>query len=747
MRRALAIASAAGLLGLVVWWLTCLPRPLFDVPYSAVVRARSGELLSARVASDGQWRLPPTGAALDARYAEALRLFEDEYYAYHPGINPVAVAGALRQNWRAGRVVRGGSTITQQTVRLMRGSPPRTLAEKCVEALWALRLELTYSKADILALYAAHAPFGGNVVGLDAAAWRYYGREAQHLSWGEAAALAVLPNAPGVLFPGRAQGAYRAKRDRLLDKLHDRGHLDGAALVLAKAEPLPGAPHPLPHGARHLLHTQAKRRPAGPTSTPAATLDAGLQRAVREAVAAQHARTRGNGVHHAAVLVLDVATGEPLAYVGNTDCRDAGAAGRDVDVVRARRSSGSLLKPFLYRALLREGLAAPSTLLADIPTLIAGYAPQNFDLGYDGAVRADEALTRSLNVPYVRQLRRYGVPRFLTELRGLGFATLDRPAEDYGLSLILGGGEVTPWDVAQAYRGLALEAPACSATFLTLEALTALTRPGDLAAWRSFARGRRVAWKTGTSYGHRDAWAVGVTPEYVVAAWTGNADGEGRHGLTGARVAAPLLFEVFDALPPTGWFEEPVREMAEVVLCGASGLQAGRDCPAHDTTLLPPRGERLPVCPYHERVWVDAAGERVDAACAPLADARAETAFALPPAWGRYYRQRHAGYRGALPWAAGCGASGEQAMAVVYPRARAALTLPRDLDGTRQAVAFEVAHAEPGRTLHWYLDGRPAGQTATAPHQRPLRPPPGVHRLTVVDDRGRRLTYDFAVEE
>ena len=811
------VALAAGALALALWW-RCLPEPLFDVPYATAVEARDGRLLSARIAADGQWRFPPS-AGLDPRYVTCVLAYEDEYFRWHPGVNPVSLWRAFRQNLAAGRVVSGGSTLTMQTIRLARAGAPRTLPEKLIEFAWATRLEWAYGKREILESYAAHAPFGGNVVGLEAAAWRYYGRAPTHFSWAEAAALAVLPNAPGVVYPGRSDAVFRAKRDRLLDKLVARGYLPADEAALAKLEALPGEPYALPDLAPQLAlpgapfgedsshdHVDARgatqraglagartregradgraRGAAGGAhgSRRRTTIDAVLQERLTGLVEGQRRRNAGNGVHNACALIASVTTGEVLAYVGNA----AGAGGdhaNRVDIVQAPRSSGSVLKPFLYGALLDAGRVSPRTLLPDIPTLIGGYAPQNFDLGFDGAVRADQALTRSLNVPHVRLLQEYGVARFLDELRALGLGHLDRPAEDYGLSLILGGGEVSPWELAGAYRTLAHTARAyrglgrgygraswtrlrltasdsadvarlptrdlpyglsAAAAWLTLEALTQLERPGDLAAWRSFAGSRRVAWKTGTSFGFRDAWAVGVTPEYVVVVWTGNADGEGRPGLTGAAVAAPLLFEAFDLLPATGWFDCPVEDTRGVAVCLASGLQAGRSCGPADTLLLPARAAGLALCEWHHPVVVDAAGLRVDSECAVLAEARDTVAFVLPPSWAHFYRVRHPTYAGMPPWAPDCVPGGERVMSLVYPRGGRHLYLPRDLAGERQAAVFEVAHPQHDARLSWYLDGAALGVTRHL-HQWPLRPGPGAHVLIVVDERGRELRYGFTV--
>lgn len=784
-RYALLLLAAVA----VCTYLTCLPDPLFRGSYSSTIRAADGTLLSARIAADGQWRFPPADS-LDVRYVRCVELFEDEYFRYHPGVNPVSIFRAFRQNLRAGRTVSGGSTLTQQTIRLMRGSPRRTIGEKLTEAIWATRLELTYSKEEILGFYAAHAPFGGNVVGVEAAAWRYYGRAATHLSWGEAAALAVLPNAPGVIFPGRSDAAFRRKRDGLLDKLHARGDLDAQTLALAKLEPLPGAPKPLPDLAPQLLLPsapfQVHKKLVGAWGHDGRTsLDAGLQRTVTDLVERHRRRLSASlGVENAGVIVADVRTGLTLAYVGNAS--SAGPAHQHrVDVLQARRSSGSTLKPFLYAVMLDAGDLSPRTLLADVPTLIGDYAPRNFDHGFDGAVPASEALTRSLNIPWVRALRGFGVSRLRDKLEDSGLSTIDRGADDYGLSLILGGAEVTAWELAGAYRGLARtvqtyrEAPraydlcdwqgltlreadthedhgepvrlgdapvySAAAAHLTLETLTELERPGDLAAWRSFGASRKVAWKTGTSFGMRDAWAVGVTPEYVVAVWTGNADGEGRPGLTGASAAAPLLFDVFDALPPTTWFGAPVADMRGVRVCTASGSLARDICPDTDTMLLPASAKTLALCPHHERVYVNDEGQRVDNTCASLATATSTVAFRLPASWASYYRRRHPGYRGVPGWAEGCAPAGEHPMQLLYPRGVKVVHAPRGLDGQRQAIAFEVAHEEPGAFLTWYVDGTWVGETSGR-HVLSLRPEPGEVALVVVDERGRRARWVMTVE-
>jgi penicillin-binding protein 1C len=379
-------------------------------------------------------------------------------------VDPLALVRAAASNLRRGRVVSGGSTLTMQVVRLARKGRPRTLVEKTIEVILALRLTASLTKEQVLGLYAAYAPFGGNTVGLDAAAWRYFGRDARRLSWAETAALAVLPNAPSLVHPGRNRELLLAKRNRLLEALRARGSIDALTADLARREPLPPAPERLPMLAPHLVarvrgETAARRFRAGDASPWVRTT---LRRAVQEratAILGRHRRTLSeNGVWNAAALVLDVPKGEVLAYAGNLWPPGPDEHGEHVDVVPARRSTGSVLKPLLFASMLDAGEVLPAQLVPDVPTHLGSFHPENFDRAYSGAVPAAQALARSLNVPAVRLLRAHGVDRFCAVLRGLGITTLDRPGEHYGLALILGGAEGTLWDVTGVYAGLARSA-------------------------------------------------------------------------------------------------------------------------------------------------------------------------------------------------------------------------------------------------------------------------------------------------
>ncbi len=628
-----------GIIALIAYYFA-LPDSLFNDPNSTVLEDHRGELLSASIAADGQWRFPQTDT-VSSRFREALVAFEDRRFDEHFGVDIRAMARAMRQNIAAGKVVSGGSTITMQVIRLSRKGKSRNIFEKGIEMILASRLEWRYSKDQILSIYASHAPFGGNVVGIDAACWRYFGRDSKDLSWGEAALLAVLPNSPSLMHPNKNREQLREKRDRLLDKLFALGKIDSDACALAKEETIPHAPVALPRHARHLLSRATKE--GHDQQRIVSTIDLQLQVRTEEILQRKSEDLRGNQVYNAAAIVLDVNSGRTLAYVGNAEPGTDGYHGNDVDVITSRRSTGSILKPFLYAAMLDEGKILPHTMLPDIPTLINGFAPKNFSREYDGAVHADQALIRSLNVPAVHMLREYRYEKLHSLLQDVGMTTLNKPPSHYGLSLILGGAEGTLWDITSMYANLGRSLnnffqhagaekydrgdyhPAfysladtsivssrsersstsilsAASVFLTFEALREVYRPGEETGWKHFTNSKKIAWKTGTSFGLRDGWAVGVTPGYVVGVWVGNADGEGRPGLTGTETAAPIMFDIFGLLPETGWFQKPEFEMAKISVCSGSGRRNTPLCQDPDTIWVPRAGLESVACQSHQPV-------------------------------------------------------------------------------------------------------------------------------------------------
>ncbi|MBD9110907.1 MAG: penicillin-binding protein 1C [Bacteroides nordii] len=751
---------------LLIGYIFCLPRQLFHVPYSTVVTDRNNELLGARIAPDGQWRFPPrttTPAKIQACFIE----FEDNHFFHHWGVNPVSIGRAAYQNLKAGRVISGGSTITMQTIRLARNNP-RTFSEKFIEMIWATRLEFRYSKEKILSLYVSHAPFGGNVVGLDAAAWRYFGHSADDLSWTEAAMLAVLPNSPAMIHLSKSRQALLDKRNRLLTRLHTKGVLDDSSYELALSEPLPQEPKPLPQIAPHLTDYFYQTRNG---NYSVSTIDRGIQLQIEELIERWNGEFSRSDIRNIAILVIDVQKNQPIAYCGNVHFNKTNS-GNQVDIIRSPRSTGSILKPFLYYAMLQEGSILPHTLLPDIPININGFAPQNFSQQFEGAVPASEALARSLNIPTVTMLQRYGVPKFYNFLKQAGISTLTRPASHYGLSLILGGAEGTLWDITCAYTDMArclkgLDKTNCSlllsdstynassavstssfspcAVWQTFEAIKEVNRPEEI-DWRTIPSMQTIAWKTGTSYGFRDAWAVGVTPRYAVGVWVGNATGEGKPGLVGARTAGPVMFDVFNLLPSSPWFVRPSEGFVDAEVCHLSGHLKGRFCEETDTILILPAGLKTEACPYHHRINLSADGtQRIYESCINTEAAIQKNWFTLPPVWEWYYKQRHPEYKTLPPFKPGCGEDILRPMQFVYPTMNARIFLPRQMDGSKSQLTFELVHSVPKATVYWHLDNNYLAETQDF-HKISLLPSSGKHTMTAVDNEGNTVSVTFFVE-
>ena len=747
---------------LVTGYIFCLPRHLFHVPYSTVVTDRNEELLGARIASDGQWRFPPRNTTPE-KIKECLITFEDKHFYHHWGVNPFAIGRAFYQNVKNKRIVSGGSTLTMQTIRLARNES-RTFREKLIEMIWATRLEFRASKEEILSMYISHAPFGGNVVGLDAAAWRYFGHSADDLSWAESAMLAVLPNAPAMIHLSKGRKTLLDKRNRLLKQLLEKKTIDSSTYELAISEPLPDEPHPLPQIAPYLVSRFYQERNGEYSRS---TINKGIQTQVEDLAERWSNEFGRSDIRNLAILVIDIPSNQVVAYCGNVHF-DQKQGGNQVDVIQAPRSTGSILKPFLYYAMLQEGSLLPDMLLPDVPVNINGFTPQNFSMQFEGAVPASEALARSLNIPAVTMLQRYGVPKFHSFLQQIGLKTINRSSSHYGLSLILGGAEATLWDVTNAYAMMGrslLQLPqrSCSlllptsritestdpfqpgAVWQTFDALKEVNRPEEI-DWKSIPSMQTIAWKTGTSYGFRDAWAVGVTPRYAVGVWVGNATGEGKPGLVGAQTAGPVLFDIFNLLPASSWFTRPTGIFVEAEVCRKSGHLKGRFCDETDTLLVLPAGLRTEACPYHHLVTLSAdESQRIYENCANTEPTLQKSWFTLPPVWEWYYKQHHPEYKPLPPFKAGCGEDTFQPMQFIYPPMNARIKLPKQLDGSKGFLTVELAHNNPNATVFWHLDETYQAQTQDF-HKISLQPAAGKHSLTAVDGEGNTISTTFFVE-
>lgn len=764
---------AGGLFLVILWKITGLT--LFSgVSYSTVLLDRGGQVLGVGVSEDEQFRFPAL-EVLPPKYIVALTTFEDKRFFEHRGVDWRALMRAFYQNWKAGKVVSGGSTLSMQLIRISRGNPPRTYAEKFWEILMSYRLEMSYPKYRILQLYAAHAPFGGNIVGLRAASEKYFNRLPAELSWAEAAFLAVLPNAPAL----RNKEVLKKKRDMLLAGLCRKGWIKEEDYRLALAEPLPEKIYVRPSVAPHLMARACLEHKG---EVVRSTIDRRLQRQVNEIVARHSRMLSQNYIHHMAVLVAHIPSGEVRAYVGNSPA-GLGSSGNQVDIITSVRSSGSILKPALYALMQQNGYILPSTLVPDIPSRFGRYAPSNFNRHFRGAAPADEALALSLNIPFVRMLKAYNYSRFYEDLKKLGIHSLNRPADDYGLSLILGGAETSLWDLCNLYGGMssvlrhytekdgqyykgeydrlrvwkdqkkaelqtctAAEVPLnASAIWITLKALQKVERPELESGWRNFVSRLDLAWKTGTSFGFRDAWAVGVNADWVIGVWVGNADGEGRPGLVGVRAAAPVLFEVAGLLPVTTTWHEPAEELKDAVVCRKSGYRASVVCEETDTVKVCRAGSRTPVCPFHRWVHLDKTEKwQVNSDCEPVYDIRTCAWFVLPPVQEWYYARVHTVYRRLPPYRPDCTIQEGDMMEMIYPQRGTRVFLPRDFNGEKSKVVFEVAHRHPDTEIYWHIDEEYRGMTSRI-HQMELEISEGRHVLTLMDSEGHSLRQVFRV--
>lgn len=748
----------------------CLPENLFEDPTATVIESVDNELLGATIAEDGQWRFPELDS-IPEKFKTSILLFEDEYFYKHPGFNPVSIVKAVKQNLKSGGIRRGGSTLTQQVIRLSRKGKSRTYFEKFKELILATRLEFRMSKNEILQLYASHAPFGGNVIGIDAASWRYFNRSASELSWAESATLAVLPNAPSLIYPGKSQTQLKKKRDRLLLKLHKKGYIDTLTYKLSLEEELPKRPYTLPQIAPHLLHTIRKEKEGKRIKT---TIDKALQEQCNDLVSNHYNILKQNQIHNAAVLVMHVPSRKVLAYVGNSPTTNEHQ--KSVDIITKSRSTGSLLKPLLYAAMLDSGSLLPEMLIPDVPTHYGNYHPENFDKEFEGAVHASKALSRSLNVPAVRMLQSFGLDRFHHYIGQLNMKGINKSVDHYGLSVILGGAESSLWDLCKSYANLSstlrhftenssqyfsnefmeptyfadetidfgkfkFEKNVYSAAsiYFTYVSLKKVNRPNEDEHWEFFDESKEIAWKTGTSFGFRDAWAIGTTKDYVVGVWVGNADGEGRPGLVGVATAAPLMFDVFDLLPNSTWFSTPYDEMREVSICPESGHRTTNACIYGVTKFIPVQGLETTPCSFHKIVQLNKTKtHRVNTSCVTQEDLVPTSWFALPPVMAYYYKKNNPFYQSLPPFMEGCDNSSTVPMQFIYPEVGSTFFLPTNFDGNDNQLIVKIAHEFPEKEVFWYLNEEYVGSTSEF-HELAVIPKTGKHLITAVDEDGNEL--------
>lgn len=824
-----AAIAFPGLVFLIANWVFPLPVEKLHPPSSTVVLDRHGEWLRAFTASDGSWRIPePSLAEISPKLRTAVLTYEDRWFYHHFGINPFSIAQALVTNIKARRVVRGGSTITMQVARMMEPKS-RTIRNKIIEMFRALQLEVRYSKVEILTLYLNMAPYGGNIVGSTAASRLYFNKPQNRLSLGEAALLAAIPNSPTLLRPDLHHANAVRAREKVLKRMVIFGKISERELREAVSEPIPTTRYPMPFSAPHLtrLLKHSHPVPAIISSTPLhsfhsemestsaaniqgnrihSTIDAQIQKLGERILQESLDPLRREGISTGAIVVMDTKSREVLALVGSYDFFDQDSRGQ-IDGTNARRSPGSTLKPFIYGLAIDRGLITPDSLLNDVPIDYSGYKPVNYDGEYRGYVTASEALAHSLNIPAVNLYARLGNDGIYSFLKNAGISTLSKSKGHYGLSLILGGCELTLLELTTLYAGLAnfgefvkyrltmdpvengegnrmgskgagytahssfkylsstsqnVDSPANmpknhatskrllsrEACYILTEMLTEVRRPDLPAAFEASTNLPKIAWKTGTSYGHKDAWSIGYTPELTIGVWVGNFDGTGASSLVGSEVAGPILFALYTALttPTTNrWFTQPRRTNTREV-CSLSGMLSTLYCPSSKFDYYIPSVSSNSVCTIHKEIYVDeGTGTTLCSHCRVGRTYRRVTFEEWPVSIGTWLKRSGFAIPEMPSHFSGCiGLVAGHNPIVTSPLNSSEYHIRAGIPPENQKILLQASVSNRTKRVFWFLDGQLifSGDPAEKAF---LTPVAGKHRLTCVDDEGRSTSQTLII--
>lgn len=737
--------------------------------WSAAIEYRDGTPAYVFLARDDRWRLPVALDEVDPVFVAALVALEDKRFWHHAGVDPIAIVRAAVSDVVHARRVSGGSTLSMQLARLLEPRR-RTLRAKLCDMFRAVQLDLRLSKREILEDYLSRTPYGGNVEGVESAAWSYFGHGARHLTPLEIATLLAVPQGPTRFAPRPGNAArLRSRRDAILGKLIAAGVFAAVdartALTDAAATPPPDRLRRMPRQAAHAAVWLHRRHPHDRRLRT--TLDAGVQALAEREVALRRDELHRKAIHGGAIVVVDHTRREVVALVGNLDFDDAQHGGQ-IAMFGRPRSPGSTLKPLLYALAIDRGMALPEFLVADVPAQYGTYRPRNFDGDWAGLVTLRGALARSLNLPFVDLLERFGVERFVGELARMAVAPSRAGPGQYGLSMIVGGIELTPLELAGLYATLAEDGvyrplrlvagadPAAApvqifgpgAAWLTRQALTERDRP-DFPRRRDFAGvPPAIHWKTGTSYGFRDAWAIGSGPTYTAVVWTGNTDDRPSTELIGSEAAGPLLFDVLEGLAGRAPAAPaaPPDDLVEVEICAYSGHVAGDACPDRIKTRAPVHAVPTAPCPYHQAYDVDrATGRAVLPGCRrPGRDYEPRTFVVLPSAITAWLSARHRALPEAPVFDDGC--AGERADAppvMATPGEGQIITLIPGVPASRQRVPLSASTR--AAQLHWFVDGALVG-SAPADQRVYWTPVAGRHEIVVADEAGRKAHRVVAVE-
>jgi penicillin-binding protein 1C len=740
-----------------------LPTEKLRKPPATFVYSKERYLLGAFTGRDRFWRKPVRLNDISPRLITSVVAVEDRYFHYHPGVNPVSLVTAALDNLRAGRIVRGGSTLTMQIARMMEPKN-RTIFNKLFEIFRSVQLEMRYSKTQLLEFFLNLAPYGGNIEGVGAASYFYFDKEPSELTWSEAALLTVIPASPEKFRPDLNPERALQKRNRILVTLRDRSVIAEREYKSALKEKLPTGRKHVPRTAPHFCQMVCSKYPDSPCIQT--TLDFGIQTLCERLARIHYSQLKSKGIYNLSIVVIDNVDGQLLGLVGSPDFDDAVHSGQ-VNGAMAPRSPGSALKPFIYALSFERGLLSPEMKIEDIPVSYAGYEPKNYDERYHGVVSVKEALVHSYNVPAVNTTARLGLASVHAFLRQAGLSTLEKEYFEYGLPLVLGAAEVRLLELANLYATLArggvwkpvseLQSPleqkgtrllSEGAAYLVTDILVELDRPDLPTSWESTVNRTPVAWKTGTSYGRRDAWAIGYTPHITVGVWVGNFSGKSSVDLIGAEAAAPLMFDIFNETTdrsPSDWFKPPL-DVGTREVCAVSGQPAGRYCTKTQTEQFLISKSPSAKCAVHRPILIESnTGLRLRASCTSDLDYQQVVVEMWSPRIASWLVSQ--GVAQSLPaYHPGCiEVSTADRPVIVSPENGTVFKLVDHLPGEYQMIAFQASIPGGDGTVHWFLDGELFAR-ADAIDRTFYAPQPGSHTLLCIDEQGRSGQVKFSVE-
>lgn len=709
----------------------------FNKRYSQATYDKNGKILSIFLNNDEQWHLKNT-QGLSQKLKIAITHFEDKHFYSHFGFDLGAMVRSFYHNLTSKKRT-GASTITMQTIKLLR-QDSRTYFNKFREIIFAMKLEWLYSKDEILNFYANNAPYGGNIVGIKTASLMYFNKHLDDLSWSEVALLAVLPNAPGFIHLQKNTNQLLEKRNNLLKKLHKKGFIDEANLKLALSENLPTIQRPK-NIAPHLSIRLANANKSLPNIST--TIDKNIQIKLESTLKNHHQKLLSLGIQNVAAIIVETQSREVIAYGGSQDFFDIEGFGQ-IDGITAKRSVGSVLKPLLYALAIDNGLITPESKLIDAPTLWGNFKPKNASKKHYGFISAKTSLIRSLNVPFVALLQDYGYEKFFYDLQNiLGFS--EDNFEQYGLSLILGTKEFSIEDIAKIYVGLGnygifgnltymkntpspqhyRQIISKGATFLTLDTMSLLDRFGI----ENYYKNQKIfSWKSGTSYGRKDAWAAGTSPKYTIIVWAGNFDGSANPNLFGVNIAGDLLFSILGNFADLEIFEMPETELKRIKIDELTGYSWDYDDVSFKETLYPINALPLRKSPFLKRIFIDKDGNEADSNKGDFLNAKAKSVLNLPMNLLDFYGMQDV--------------KKSRNLKILYPKNNIKIKLTKDFEGNNALIA-RIANLN-NIDVFWYLNKEFIAYGTQK--VRTLELDSGHYTLTVIDKNGQSDSVSFIIE-